>query len=173
MRRRLKAPTSFVGLSFLVTRAVLPKTVTEYQKAVFAFLAWCSRRRCRWASDLELDAVLLNFGDEEFFNGKSVEVLSKLVAALRHFIPALRKGGTAALPRSFRAMTAWRKLAPGRQRLPLPRIILMALIGAAIKVFAGYDLAAKWLTMFNTYVRPGEADSLRWKQLVPPAAVAG
>ena len=70
-------------------------------------------------------------------------------------------------------MTAWRKLAPTAQRLPLPWAVLCAMLGAAVRIFQARDLAAKWLFMHHTYVRPGEADALKVRQLIPPTPAAG
>ncbi len=57
--------------------------------------------------------------DELFFKGKTSGDGSRLLAALKHFTPAISRFATVALPRSHRAVKSWTRAAPGLQRLPL------------------------------------------------------
>eukprot|EP00969_Alexandrium_andersonii_P115520 5108082-Alexandrium_andersonii.AAC.1 len=59
--------------------------------------------------------------DELFARGKSPEEGSRILAALKFAVPALRRGGSAGLPRASRALVAWRRRTPVLQRLPLPK----------------------------------------------------
>lgn len=87
-------------------------------------------------------------------------------------IPALRRQGVLRLPRAERALAAWRKAAPPRQRTPLPWLAVSAMVCYVATVLQQPRIAAKWLVAFDTYLRPGELDALTIWQLVPPCGVS-
>lgn len=99
--------------------------------------------------------------DTWFFGGRDAEEGSKLIAAMKHAIPALRRHGCMRLPRAERGLAAWRKLAPGRQRAPLPWLAVSAIVCYVSTVRQKPWIGAKWLLMFGTYLRPGEMDNLQ------------
>ena len=160
------------GLSYLEGSAVRTPTARSYQDKATDFVQWCWRNQMAWSTDRELDHALTIFLDETFFLGASGSDGSTLIAALRHYMPILARDGPAQLPRAMRALHAWKRLAPRRQRLPLPLVALAAMIGAAYAM-RRVEAGLRWWPQFRTYLRPGVCDSLKVKQLVPPLAAAG
>ena len=93
-----------LGMSALETRAVRDNTFKQYRKHLQDFVAWGVRTGAWYQNDQELDAWLTVWCDELFYRGVSVEVASQTVAALKHFLWPLRKGGASstALPSLLR-----------------------------------------------------------------------
>lgn len=160
-------------LSYLEHMTVRRPTRVYYHQTMEVFLRWVRRRNLSWTTDNELDAVVVLHFDERFFKGASPEVGSSLVATLKHFIAEVRIGGRGALPRAQRALASWRKLRPTKQRLPLPRIVLLAMAGTVVALGFPATLALKWVLMFHTYMRLGECDALTGLQLAPPSPLSG
>jgi len=162
-------------LSHLEGIAVQEATERQYRDVLLMLVTWATFHRISWGTNGELDVALVTMFDQMFFHGRSVEDASKLVSALKHAIPSLRRDGEALLPRASRAIAAWRKAAPTQQGLPLPWLALVAMMGFAVfhHGAVGRAIALKWWTMFHTYVRPGEADNLLAAQVVEPAASSG
>lgn len=119
-----------------------------------------------------LDHLVTMFLDEMFFRGRSSRDGSRLLAALKNYIPAISRFGTEALPRSRRALQSWTKAAPGMQRLPLPPVLFCAMLGHMMFHNRGWT-AVKLFVHFRTYMRPGVCDGLLVSQLVPPTQLAG
>ena len=160
------------GMSFLESAAVRVPTLVDYHKRATEFVGWCRSRSLTWRLDTELDYILTLYMDEKFFKGESVEDSSKTLASLKHFVPAISRAGAAALPRALRALGAWRRLAPPRQRLPLPLLALSAMVGWVV-ANDRLESAWRWWIAFKCYLRPGECDALTGNQLVAPSPLAG
>ena len=159
-------------LSFLLTRNVTLATRLVYQNHVTSFIEWCRMHRLDWSCPEELDLILVTLFDELFFKGLPPDVGTRIVTALAFFLPAVSRLGLAALPRAQRSLRGWRTADPQRERLPLPRAVVAAMVGAACH--AGFLVSGlKWWVQFRTYLRPGEIDKLRVFQLVMPTASLG
>ena len=169
----MEAPLSSPGLSFLECLQVKGPTKKRYTVLVQTLLRWCSQRAMTWNTDHELDNLLVNYFDELFFKGQSVEVASSTIAALRMFLPDLKRGAHANVPRSMMVIRTWRKRCPAKQRLPFPLIALMAMAGWVLWQHLSPWIVLKWLIGFRCYLRPGENDKLTVRMLVPPTAAAG
>eukprot|EP00973_Karenia_brevis_P035392 4878225-Karenia_brevis.AAC.1 len=64
------------------------------------------------------------------------------------------------------------RLAPRKMRLPIPLVILAALLGA-LMYSGGYVEVMRLLFQYYTYLRPGVNDNVRGGQLPPPSPRAG
>eukprot|EP00973_Karenia_brevis_P011077 1499185-Karenia_brevis.AAC.1 len=107
-----------------------------------------------------------------FFKGRSAEDANKLIAALKFFLQTFSSATELQIPRAYRALRGWHRLAPNRQRLPLPWVICAAIIG--VMIWQGNHFhAVSLLVQFRSYLRPGEIDRLKVKNLVRPTPVAG
>ena len=160
------------ALSFLEGAAVRTPCQADYLRRVQQFVAWCQLQRLDWETDAGLDSVLVLWADERFFKGDCSSEITKLLAALRHFLPQVSRKGQGTLPRVSRAIAAWRRLAPSSQRLPLPLAILCAMAAVAI-ANDQFEHALRWLIQFRAYLRPGECDRLAGCNLIPPRPAAG
>lgn len=172
-RRQAASQVSFFpGLTYLESIAVREPTRLVYQKLWGEFMA--PAERFGWLP-LRLSAIdchLAEILDEWFFEGRTVDEAAKLISAAKHVLPALRRvGGSQTLPRTDRALRAWRKTAPVRQRVPLPWLAMAAMVCYVSDIFAQPHLGAKCLVAFHTYLRPVEMDNLLVHQLVPPCPV--
>ena len=140
-----------------------------------SFIIFCQANQLNWVDVASLDVRVCVFFDQMFLNGyggEEAEEGSKYLAALAFFLPDVSRMGPFSLPGATRAMRGWTKSAPGHQRLPLPRVLLCAVIRVL--------LAAQWILMafalwlsFRAYLRPGECSSLTRRQLVEPVPSAG
>ena len=158
------------GLTYLEQRAVRSPTITDYSRRLREFLAFCHLRQLTWGTALELDLVICQRLEELFFNGKSMEEGSHLVAAVKFFLAEVSRLGDSGLPRCMKALKGWGLAAPGLQRLPLPLEVLGAILG--IIVMLGLpQVALRLFLMFITYLRPGESALKVW-QLVKPQSEA-
>ena len=97
---------------------------------------------------------------------------SKCLAAVKFFLPTFSRLGSDHLPRAHRAVNSWTKLRPGQQRLPVPLVVLHAILGFLLHR-GDTVIALMLLFQFRTYIRPGQCDLLKVKQLIPPAIHAG
>ncbi|CAK0837395.1 unnamed protein product, partial [Prorocentrum cordatum] len=109
-----------------------------------------------WRTYEELDAVLSNYFSDHFLMGTACNI-----------------GQTVSVPpRASRASAAWKRRAPGKTRLPLPRSAVHAIAGWPIS--HGQLGLACWAALaFAAYLRPAEAQSLTRECPVPPAPAAG
>ena len=169
MRRAVPEDSS---LSFLEWRTVRGPTRQEYSRRVIRFVTWCCLHSMNWTTDDDLDSILVTLFDELFFKGMSAEEGTRLIAALCFFLPMLGRFGRGCLPRAHRSLRGWRLVDPQRERLPLPMVVIAAMVGHACHrgaLVSGF----KWWIQFRTYLRPGEAEKLLVSQLIPPTPAAG
>eukprot|EP00973_Karenia_brevis_P003990 549889-Karenia_brevis.AAC.1 len=82
-----------MGQSFLETRSIGEATRRDYQRRLVDFVEWCRRHHFDWASDEQLDSILVAWMDEMFFKGLAVDVASRLLAALKHFLAYYSRAG--------------------------------------------------------------------------------
>ena len=84
------------------------------------FRNWCLWIGMDWMSAGGLDMTLVSFFTYQFQDGLRTTG-GHTPAAIRHFLPTFGIEASARFPRAERALKGWSKLAPGTQRLPLPR----------------------------------------------------
>ena len=160
------------GLTFLEQASVKESTLVFYERLARDFVAWTREFGHRWSTDVELDAVLCQKMNSMYFEGGAADDGSRLIAALKFFLPEVSRLGSCSLPRTTRALNAWRKLAPSFQGMPMPFVVLCAIVGFTLRRHlcsaAGRNLGLKWMVAFHTYMRPVEIDRLLSWQIVRP-----
>ena len=169
---RRRARTSIVkrrlpGLSVLETANVKWATLEDYRRRMWEFVEWSWVTKLDWDSDAGLDTVLVAFFDQKYIEGAPADDGAKTMAALQFMLPRYGRNGSGHLPRAARALRAWRKHGPSRQRLPLP-MVLLALILRHMLDSGSYEMAVAVLLQHKMYLRPGELVNLKKEQLVPP-----
>ena len=136
------------------------------------FMQWCQRSRLDWTTDTEIDGLMVMYFDKLFWLGTPSADGSKALAALKFFLPSLSRLGAGNLPRAHRALTCCTKLRPGQQRVPLPLIVMTAILGFLCRQ-GEIVVALMLLLQFRTYLRPGVCDHLKVKQLIATTRAAG
>jgi hypothetical protein len=140
-----------------------------------SFVDWCTKQGADWQTDLLLDHWLVVWFDELFFRGHPVADGTKALAAIKYYVPRVSRTGPGSLPRALRAVASWTKAAPPRQRLPLPAVVLAAMVGAVMSSgwIHAQETALRWWLAFRCYLRPGESDKMTVSSLVAPSSAAG
>ena len=160
------------GLTLLETLAIRANTERSYLQMLNNFVQWCQQHRQDWRTYEELDLVLSSYFSDHYLLGTACNIGSQTLAAIAHVTPSLFKQTVSVLPRASRASAAWKRRAPGKTRLPLPRPAVYAIAGWLIS--HGQLGMACWVVLaFAAYLRPAEAQGLTRESLVPPAPAAG
>jgi hypothetical protein len=157
------------GMTYLETRSVRQPTINDYQRRIDSFLGIVRQMDMAWSNARELDCVVVEVLESMFFAGRRADEGSRLVAAIKFFIPDVSRMGEAFLPRCSRALKGWSLTAPGNQRLPMPVEVMGAMAGYMLHQ-SQPQMAMRLFLSFACYLRPGEAEDLRIKQLVPPVS---
>ena len=152
--------------------SVSSATLIDYTSRIIFFVRWSQQNDADWTNATELDYYLVNCFNELFASQVSAAEGSKLLAALRFFLPALVRSGVETLPRATRGLRAWNLRRPLLQRTPFPWLCLTAVLGVLCSG-SGLVSALSLLLQFHTYLRPGVNDALLVSQLIRPAAIAG
>ena len=139
----------------LLEMCAVQETLTDYLRRLTRLRRWLNVNLHSPATVGDLDNLLPVYFTELFNAGLSVGEGSKTLAAVLHFWPH----GRHQLPRAWRAIKGWNKLAPMRTRSPMPWLALMCCIGAALHQGL-VDLAVAMLLQFVCYLRPNELLSL-------------
>ena len=165
-RQKLAARPLTPGLSLLESRAVTAGTEQTYLAAFQAFGQYCLDQGLSWVIPSELDSAVAKYLDTPFLAGLDVGTAGTLVLAFKHVFPELREVPQP-LPRSSRANRTWNRVSPGGQRLPVPRLLALAIAGylgmTGLAGMAGYVIL-----VFVCYLRPGEAMRLLGRHLIRP-----
>ncbi|CAK0867123.1 unnamed protein product, partial [Prorocentrum cordatum] len=160
------------GLTLLETLAIRANTERSYLQMLNNFVQWCQQHRQDWKSYEELDPVLSSYFSDHYLLGTACNIGSQTLVAIAHVTPSLFKQTVSVLPRASRASAAWKRRAPGKTRLPLPRPAVYAIAGWLIS--HGQLGMACWVVLaFAAYLRPAEAQGLTHESLAPPAPAAG
>lgn len=169
LRRRCPpARPGLPGLSLLEAAAIGPRTEVIYTAKLRSFLTFCLLQHEDWHDDAGWDALLARFMNRLFLDGFQADEGQKLIAAVGHAFPRYTKAGMGFLPRSLRCLRGWAKLAPARQRLPMPKVIMFALVGGLLHL-REVLMALFMIVAFSAYLRPCEGFALLVRHLVPPA----
>ena len=155
-------------LSTLESRAVTAATSKDYLRRLQNFVAitLCDLENISGES---LDQLLVDHFDEVFVSGKGSDYAARLISAVIHYHSRFSRLGSFRLPRAWRALKGWKKLAPGGANIPLPLVALHGMIGAAL-YRRQIAMAVALLLGFWCYLRPGEMLDLAGHQLIPPSA---
>ena len=147
-------------------------SMSTYTTFVQEFIVMCSVMFLDWQTDEELDAVIVYILDRMFFNDRPAHDASTMVAALRWYLPRFRRCGAGHLPRTVIALSSYAKRRPGNQRLPLPWVVVCAMIG--VLILRGFRSMALHIAIaFWGYLRPSESDRITVGNLIPPTVLAG
>ena len=166
-----KLEGSPTGLSLLerraITRLVEKECVREYQ----CLQSYLRERGAVGVAEAELDKLLTDYLETLFFAGEHPIRGEKILAPLMRHEPAHSRVGTLRVPRAWRALKGWKRLCPGRSKVPLPRCFWAA---AACRLAAHGRVAEAIFVLLSlsSYLRPGQLLSVRKGELVPPAAGA-
>ena len=155
-------------LTALEMRSVSVEVRNQYQHYHQRFESFCKDHGLQWPPGDQCDAVLADFLDLSFLEGRSAAEGEKVVAAVEFMNIGLR----GKLVRCKRALKGWRREMPAGSRLPLPRLLAA---GMAMKLMAaGHRLMAlKLMADCDTYVRPGESIGLKGRDVVRPVPGGG
>ena len=149
--------------------SVQSTTRRNYLMQLERFFAFAKRAGAELATHVHLDRALVDYCDDCYLDGKTVAVGHNLMAALECLHVDLLRNGVLPLPRFRRCLRGWRRLAPGRSRLPAPEEHALAVAGHLLSA-GRRSMALLVLVSFSTYMRPGEARGLMAADLVQPVA---
>ena len=170
--RRAKAMISqrrqIRGLSLLEERSVQDSTMKSYVELLNRFWGFAAAFRWEVKSSEGLDKALSAYADECYLEGENVEYGLKLKAALEAVHLEYQQEGRLWMPRFQRSLKGWRRLAPGRSRLPCPEEFMWCVAGYMIA--RGHAEMALWVALvFSAYLRPSEGRRVAVGDIVPPA----
>lgn len=155
-------------LTMLEKNSVSSEQQGQYQHYLGNFRAFCQENKLKFPPKKDVDAVLADYFDVLFLDGKTASEGEKTLAALEFHFHGLK----GSLGRSRRALRGWRKLRPPKSRLPLPKPVAF---GMAMRLLhlQEKEMALALLLSFDAYLRPGETLALLTKNLVPPVRGTG
>ena len=160
------------GLGFLEWNTIRPGTAEGYGKKLVKFRRWACSMNLEIEGEVELDSALCLYAEILYFDGWNHDEADQLLAALLYATPGLSRNKINCLPRFRRALKAYRRLAPGLSRAPLPWLGLAALVGAAWSQ-GDEEFGIALVVQFIGYLRPHELLSLTTESLVPPSVTEG
>ena len=152
--QRLRLHPVTRSLSFLEGYSVQAKTWQDYVRRVESFMTFCRLSGLAVDKPVLLEKAMLEYMDDCYVRGGSVSDGTKLLAAWQALHPDYARGGHH-LGRVMRALKGWQKAAPAHTRWPLPQLLLFAMAGVALHRGKS-DFALALVTLFSTYLRPGE-----------------
>ncbi|CAK0850742.1 unnamed protein product, partial [Prorocentrum cordatum] len=158
------------GVSLLETLAVTQATQVRYQRYLDRFYshAGLSRREILAKPDTEIDELMCNYMTEKYLQGEQSNYGDQTVAAWVSANPDFGRVGGRKLPRTWRALKAWRRLTPGRRRKALA---LPVWCGLAWRLAQRGHLRLGIFLMIGVsiYGRPSTLLAARRCDLVPPS----
>jgi len=160
------------GVSFLENQSVGRATLAVYAQAVADFLAWLPTVGGSGSDDFSVatttDGWIVQFLEKMFMDGHPVHRGEKFLAGFCFRYAQYSRFGSCHLPRSWRCLKGWRKISPGRSRLPETLGFRIAV--ATLMVIERQPAMGVFVLMsVSTYLRPGQLIPLLKKNLVPPA----
>ena len=93
----------------------------------------------------------------------------RCVSALSALAPEFSRVGSKSLPRTQRSLKGWRSLCPGHSRRPVPWAAWCAVMAEMVRR-GSLDMAMFVLLSLEAYLRPSEALSLIFANLMPGTA---
>lgn len=160
------------GLSFLEMNRVQTRTAHSYCKEVAAFDQWVNEQKQSTATPDKFDHALLEYLDNMFFEGWNHERGDRLISSLAFLIPHAHRGGKWDPHRARRALRGFRRLAPGRSRVPLPWLAAAAMIGCALHLKMDEFALALLISWVGHLRLPSDLLAMTHKSLVKPSRFA-
>ena len=159
-------------LSFLEMNRVQTRTAHSYCKEVAAFDRWVSEQKQSTDTPAKFDRALLEYLDSMFFEGWNHERGDRLISSLAFLLPHAHRGGKWDPHRARRALRGFRRLAPGRSRVPLPWLAAAAMIGAALHLKLDEFALALLISWVGHLRLPSDLVAMTHKSLVKPSRFA-
>ena len=139
----------------------------HYLALVDNFLETCEKDGKELRTAEEVDECMVKALTDMYFEGRDLGVGTKLVAGWMACFPRFGRAGDLRMPRSWRALKGWRRLAPPRSRVGAVLFVIAGI--AALLVKNGHiDMALWTLLGFGGYLRPSTNMRLRRGSLIPP-----
>lgn len=156
-------------MTILEKKSVSSEILVQYEGYLRKLEAFSKENGVTWPLvSAEADAMVADYMDVLFLDKKSPSEGEKVLAALEFFRHDLK----GRCHRSRKALKGWRKCMPAQSRLPLPQILMYGMVMRLL--YKGFrTMALMTLVAFDLYLRPGEALTLRAKNILPPVRVAG
>ena len=157
------------GVSLLETLVVTQATQNRYQRYLARYFSdvGLNTRQILQKTDSEIDELMCSYFPNHYLQGEQSSFGDQTVAAWVNLNPGFGRVGGRKLPRTWRALKAWRRLTPGRRRKALA---LPVWCGLAWRLAArGHLRLAIYLMVgVSTYARPSTLLAARRCDLVPP-----
>eukprot|EP00973_Karenia_brevis_P000063 7684-Karenia_brevis.AAC.1 len=120
------------GLTHLERLSIHEPTIRDYQQRLDVFLAWLRQSNITVGTVNDVDISLALFLDMIYFKGHSPEDGNKVTAAVKFWLRTFVGEQPILLTRTSRSLKGWRKSTPVFQRLPLPWVLVAAIIGVLV-----------------------------------------
>ena len=133
----------------------------QYQRMVEGFKRWCLQTGRTLQHEKQIDAAAVVFLDELYFDGALARDGGILLASVQWEFSEMCEG-KGMLKRLRKALKSFRRLAPGRVRLPLPWAVVAMLINHMVLLGSRLE-ALIAMIQHICYLRPGVAARLHWK----------
>ncbi|CAE8681315.1 unnamed protein product [Polarella glacialis] len=158
--------------SMLEVAAVMPCTNLDYERRLAEFMSFISERGLALKTQPSTDAAIVDFLHLMWEEGRELREGLRFYAAFVAKHPEYGRSGHLRLPRTKRALTGWKKLAPCMTRPPMPWEVACLIASHMIQL--GHVISALILVLlFSLYGRPTEILELRQKDLIRPRSAGG
>ena len=150
------------GRGFLESVAVTPKVQKTHEEELSRWRAYLASMGLRANTVAKMDSSIKSFFDLSFFDGIEPSHGEKFLAGVMDKAPEFGKMGALQLPRSWRALRAWKRLTPPRSRKGKPWAVWCA-VGWRLNAQGHLDMAIFLLELVTGYYRPSELQRIRKK----------
>ncbi|CAE8604771.1 unnamed protein product [Polarella glacialis] len=158
--------------TLLEVSAVMPCTNLDYDRRLGEFTTFISERGLSLKNQPSTDAAMVDFLHLLWEEGRELRGGLRFYAAFVAKHPEFGRSGHLRLPRTKRALTGWRKLAPCTTRPPMPWEVACLIASHMIQL--GFVASALILVLlFTLYGGPTEILELRQKDLIKPRSAGG
>ncbi|CAK8994704.1 unnamed protein product [Durusdinium trenchii] len=157
-----------MGLSLLEKKAIGDRSAKYYQEEYKQLLIFAKTRKLMMTLPRELDATLVEYFNDLFMRGHPAHRGDKIIATVMHHQSEYSKLGSSRLPRAWRCLKGWRRLAPGTSRKAYPLGVWCA-IALELKRLGHLQMAVFTLVGLSSYSRPSELLRCRAFSLVKPS----
>lgn len=161
-------------VGYLEAHAVQQRTKHNYTGHLtdLEFFAQSQRATVLLQENIEgstkVDWILVSYFDHLFFRGRQAHTGERTMASYMDKYPSFGPLGYWNLPRAWRSLKAWKRLAPGRSRFPLAWAFWCA-IAMEIVGMKEVMMAVFTLMLVEGYFRPHECLDREKMDLLPPA----
>ncbi|CAE8609395.1 unnamed protein product, partial [Polarella glacialis] len=160
------------SVTFLEASAVLACANEDYDRRLGEYKSFLISSGLQPVSVAEIDASCVDFLHEMWEEGRELHEGLRLYSAFTARNPDFGRNGHLKLPRTSRAFTGWKKLAPSMTRPPMPWEFVCLIVVTMINM-GQLQAALLGVLLFSTYCRPSEVLMLREKDLIEPVSPGG